>query len=96
MNTVGCFRIITRRSYCSKLKELIPAEVKWKQRWDEVQSKIKDQQDIAFEFGVNQPSINWFPGHMYKASKQMEDILTSTDISLVLEIRDARVSLSID
>ena len=34
-------------------------------------------------------NINWFPGHMTKARRQMEEILKSAD--MVLELRDARI-----
>ncbi|MBQ6126330.1 MAG: ribosome biogenesis GTPase YlqF [Erysipelotrichaceae bacterium] len=34
-------------------------------------------------------SINWFPGHMAKARRQMEEQLKSVDI--VIELRDARI-----
>jgi hypothetical protein len=64
---------------------------KWKSRWDEVQERIKDNQTLNDQFELNQTQFSWFPGHMYKASKQMEEILVQPDISLVLEIRDSRV-----
>ncbi len=35
-------------------------------------------------------TINWFPGHMMKATREMRNRLGYT--ALVLEIRDARVS----
>jgi hypothetical protein len=73
------------------LEEVVPANVKWKQRWDEVQRSLKDQEAVAAQAGLYQPAINWFPGHMYKASKEMEEMLSQKDISLVLEIRDSRV-----
>ena len=81
------------RGFASEFQEIIKPERKWKQRWDEVQEKIKDQKDIAEAAGVYQPNINWFPGHMFKASHEMEEILSKSDVSLVLEIRDARVCL---
>ena len=34
-------------------------------------------------------NINWFPGHMAKARRQMEEQLKSVDI--VIELRDARI-----
>jgi hypothetical protein len=34
--------------------------------------------------------INWFPGHMAKASRELGEILRGVDV--VLEVRDARVS----
>jgi hypothetical protein len=35
--------------------------------------------------------INWFPGHMAKTAKQVRDTIRKVD--LVVEVRDARVSL---
>ena len=37
-------------------------------------------------------TINWFPGHMAKASRLIQENLKSVDV--VLEIRDARIPLS--
>lgn len=68
-----------------------PPEKKWKKRWDEVQERIRDSQTISEEFELNQHQFSWFPGHMYKASKEMEEMVLRPDISLVLEIRDSRV-----
>lgn len=39
-------------------------------------------------------SINWFPGHMHKASKEIKKILPKVD--LVIEILDARIPYSSD
>jgi len=39
-------------------------------------------------------SINWFPGHMHKASKEIKKILPQVD--LVIEILDARIPYSSD
>lgn len=36
--------------------------------------------------------VNWFPGHMAKALRQMQQRLTSADV--VIEVRDARVPMS--
>ena len=36
--------------------------------------------------------IQWFPGHMTKAKRQMEENLKKVD--LVIEIRDARIPYS--
>lgn len=92
---VGCKSVnkVFSRSYAKEnlFKEIVLPEVKWKKRWEEVQGKIKDQAAVAVEAGISPPTINWFPGHMYKASKQMEEMLSTKEISLVLEIRDARV-----
>ncbi len=40
----------------------------------------------------NDAHINWFPGHMEKARRQMQDSLKLVD--LVIELRDARLPLS--
>ncbi len=37
----------------------------------------------------NKSNINWFPGHMTKAKRQMEEALKGAD--MVIELRDARV-----
>lgn len=41
----------------------------------------------TFSFSGN---INWFPGHMYKATKEITEKLQQIDT--ILEIRDARIS----
>ena len=38
------------------------------------------------------PIINWYPGHMHKAKKELSKQLKSVDI--VLEMRDARIPIS--
>ena len=40
----------------------------------------------------NIPTINWFPGHISSASKQLSQTLKSTDI--VIEVRDGRIPLA--
>ena len=40
----------------------------------------------------NQKQIQWFPGHMTKAKRQMEENLKKVDF--VIEIRDARIPFS--
>ena len=40
----------------------------------------------------NQQDINWYPGHMLKAKKELAEKLKRVDV--VLEIRDARIPLS--
>ena len=37
-------------------------------------------------------TINWFPGHMHKATQLLKERLKSMDI--ILEVRDARVPMS--
>ena len=36
--------------------------------------------------------INWYPGHMEKARREMQETLKSVD--LIIELRDARLPLS--
>lgn len=47
------------------------------------------------EMGFNKGggSINWFPGHMAAATRAIRDRLKVSD--LVIEVRDARVTLSL-
>jgi len=40
----------------------------------------------------NQQDINWYPGHMLKAKKELAEKLKRVDV--ILEIRDARIPLS--
>ena len=35
------------------------------------------------------PNINWYPGHMKKATRMMEDNIRQVDA--VIELRDARI-----
>lgn len=44
------------------------------------------------EFTSLPPKVNWFPGHMRKAMRTLEDTLKKTDI--FIEVRDARVPRS--
>lgn len=37
-------------------------------------------------------SINWFPGHMHKATREMRKLLP--DIDIVIEVLDARIPYS--
>ena len=41
---------------------------------------------------INPKEINWFPGHMFKAGKQLQQMLKRVDA--VLELRDARIPLA--
>ncbi|KAI7833569.1 P-loop containing nucleoside triphosphate hydrolase protein [Kickxella alabastrina] len=41
---------------------------------------------------TNEKTINWFPGHMAKGIKQMQDQMRTVD--LIVETRDARIPLS--
>ena len=38
---------------------------------------------------TNSPHINWYPGHMSKARRLMEEQLKLVDI--IIELRDARI-----
>ena len=42
--------------------------------------------------GVNKSVINWYPGHMTKAVRQMKEDIKLID--LVIELLDARIPLS--
>ena len=41
---------------------------------------------------INPKEINWFPGHMFKAGKQLQQMLKRVDV--VLELRAARIPLA--
>lgn len=43
----------------------------------------------GFEDGVSTPVIQWYPGHIAKAEKQLVDCLKRVDV--VVELRDARI-----
>jgi len=43
-------------------------------------------------FSVGKGLLNWFPGHMTKATREIEKKLSSIDV--VLEVRDARIPFS--
>jgi hypothetical protein len=36
-------------------------------------------------------TINWYPGHMAKATREIDELLSNHNIKTVMEIRDARV-----
>jgi ribosome biogenesis GTPase A len=44
------------------------------------------------EFIFPQENISWFPGHMYKATKEIESTLSKVDI--IIEVRDSRIPFS--
>ncbi len=46
----------------------------------------------VLEKSMNQQKINWYPGHMLKAKKELAGQLKRVDV--VLEIRDARIPIS--
>jgi mitochondrial GTPase 1 len=47
---------------------------------------VRDDQDATM------PSVNWFPGHMAKGRREIEDRVKSVDV--LIEVRDARLPLS--
>jgi ribosome biogenesis GTPase A len=47
---------------------------------------------MAFSAGTNAMSINWYPGHMHKATREMKEILP--DIDILIEVLDARIPYS--
>lgn len=47
---------------------------------------------MANPWGRFRPAVSWFPGHMAKASKEMQSRLKACD--LVIEVKDARLPLS--
>ncbi|MBQ1877320.1 MAG: ribosome biogenesis GTPase YlqF [Erysipelotrichaceae bacterium] len=47
---------------------------------------------MAEEKNINRTTINWFPGHMAKAKREMQENIRSVD--MVIELRDARIPLS--
>ena len=40
----------------------------------------------------NKTNINWYPGHMFKSKKELQDDISITDI--IIEILDARIPMS--
>ena len=44
------------------------------------------------QLSVNAPAIQWYPGHIAKAEKALQEALAKVD--LVIEVRDARIPLS--
>ena len=47
---------------------------------------------MAEEKRTDRTAINWFPGHMAKARREMQENIKSVD--MVIELRDARIPLS--
>ena len=55
--------------------------------------KISTDNSLLDRFkDINPKEINWFPGHMFKAGKQLQQMLKRVDV--VLELRDARIPLA--
>lgn len=55
-------------------------------------TNFKNKKDIIKDEKLNKVNINWFPGHMAKTRRQIEEDLKIVDI--VIEILDARIPLS--
>lgn len=52
-------------------------------------SSISQQdQDELTESGYKRPGVNWYPGHIAKAERQLSETLKAVDV--VVEVRDAR------
>lgn len=43
---------------------------------------------------VTDMSINWFPGHMHKARKEIAEVMPQVDV--IIEMLDARIPFSRD
>ncbi len=54
--------------------------------------KKKTKKKAQEKTDTNTSNINWFPGHMTKAKRQMEENMKKVDF--VIEIRDARIPMS--
>jgi hypothetical protein len=58
------------------------------------QSTQRRQEDLAAEFsslsssGYDRPTVQWYPGHIAKAERQLSETLKAVDV--VVEVRDAR------
>ena len=48
----------------------------------------QQQQDDVLESGYRRPSVQWYPGHIAKAERQLSETLKAVDV--VVEVRDAR------
>jgi ribosome biogenesis GTPase A len=47
---------------------------------------------LAGRLGVSTPEIHWYPGHIARAQRQLQEQLKKVDV--VLEVRDARIPLA--
>lgn len=54
-------------------------------------SPEEDDEEL-FAAGSGRPKINWYPGHIAKAERQLIDFLNCVDV--VIEVRDARIPIS--
>ena len=48
----------------------------------------QQQHDDVLESGYRRPSVQWYPGHIAKAERQLSETLKAVDV--VVEVRDAR------
>jgi ribosome biogenesis GTPase A len=53
-------------------------------------SSLRDEQEELLESGYKRPSVQWYPGHIAKAEKQLSETLKAVDV--VVEVRDARAA----
>lgn len=51
-------------------------------------SYLRDQEDLLEESGYRRPVVQWYPGHIAKAERQLSETLKAVDV--VVEVRDAR------
>lgn len=51
-------------------------------------SFIRDQEGLLEESGYTRPVVQWYPGHIAKAERQLAETLKAVDV--VVEVRDAR------
>ena len=51
-------------------------------------SFVRDQEGLLEESGYNRPVVQWYPGHIAKAERQLAETLKAVDV--VVEVRDAR------
>ena len=49
---------------------------------------VRDEEGLLEESGYNRPVVQWYPGHIAKAEKQLAETLKAVDV--VVEVRDAR------
>jgi ribosome biogenesis GTPase A len=51
-------------------------------------SSVHEQDELLEETGYRRPVVNWYPGHIAKAERQLSETLKAVDV--VVEVRDAR------
>jgi ribosome biogenesis GTPase A len=47
-----------------------------------------NDEDLYSSSGYKKPTVNWYPGHIAKAERQLAETLKAVDV--VVEVRDAR------